>query len=75
MNATSNNANNEPTMIDDPPMSTSNVVQRKIEKYIDYFKTQPRTPGYSNSVKSDLERLRQYSLISASDTQSQWITK
>lgn len=56
--------------------ASSNVVERKIEKYIEYFKTQPRVHGYSNSVKLDLERLRQYSSISASsDTQSQWITK
>lgn len=53
-----------------------NVVERKIEKYILYFVTQPRVQGYSSTVKADLEKLKQYSLIAnTSATESQWITK
>jgi hypothetical protein len=55
---------------------SNNVVERKIEKYISYFTVQPRIQGYSNSVKADLDRLREYSSITSTlDTQSQWITK
>ena len=54
----------------------NNIVERKIEKYISFFSIQPRIQGYSNSVKTDLDRLRQYSSITYTlDTQSQWITK
>lgn len=53
-----------------------NVVERKIEKYILYFTTQPRIQGYSSTVKADLAKLKQYSSVAyTSATESQWITK
>lgn len=55
---------------------SDNIVERKIEKYISYFSTQPRIQGHSSSVKVDLDKLREYnSITSVSNTQCQWITK
>jgi hypothetical protein len=49
------------------------VVERKIEKYIEYFVSQPRFQGYNHTlVTKDLEKLKQYNLQTQSST---WITR
>lgn len=56
---------------------TQDVVDRKIEKYIAFFITQPRIQGFHSSVRSDLEKLKGFTQsVRISETSSgKWITK
>lgn len=49
------------------------VVERKIEKYIEYFTRQPRFQGYNHTiVTKDLEKLKHYNSQIQSST---WIAR
>ena len=56
---------------------SQDIVDRKIEKYIAFFITQPRIQGFHSSVRSDLERLKGFnqSILISETTSGKWITK
>lgn len=64
-------------MSDSTEAQSNNVVDRKIEKYIAFFVSQPRIQGFHSSVRSDLEKLKGFnqSVLISETASGKWITK